>query len=144
MNCDDKNAMIKIITETNEQTQNYTGKLSKAFLEHYEKYKKILSRDKIEYEENVKELSKESGLIIEEEKIENKYKKEYNVALEMLEKLKRTYAESESEAEYFDKIMIIVKKLFKNPKRLKTFVDGKTDGKCATTLLKTHIKNDML
>jgi len=138
----DKEIMMKMIRETNDHTQNYTGKLSKAFLEHYEKYKNILSKDRLTYEDNVKELEKESKLMIDEESELTKNKNEYDTAINILENLKKTYAESQIEAEYFDKVVIIIKKLFKNKRKLKTFVDGPVDGKCATTLLRTHIKNE--
>jgi len=141
---DDKSSMIKIIGESNEHTQNFTGRLSKAFLEHYEKYKNILSKDTVIYNENIKELEKETSLYNEEEKSSLKYYSEYKSALDMLNKLKFTYAESESEAKDFDNVVKIIKTIFKNPNKIKSFFDGPLDNKCATTMLKTHIKNELL
>jgi len=141
---DDKKAMLKLLDDADLHTQDSTGKLSKAFLEHYEKYKNLLNKDTAIYNENISELSKESSLYNEEENISQKYFSEYNKAVKMLESLKKTYAESSSEQEYFNDIIKIIEALFKNPTKLRTFVDGKADGKCSTTLLRTHIKNNMI
>ena len=62
----------------------------------------------------------------------------------MLNKLKNTYAESKSESIYFEEVVKIIQELFKNPNKLKTFVDGPADGKCATTILRTHIRNNIV
>ena len=62
----------------------------------------------------------------------------------MLKTMKKTYAESLSEANDFDNIIKVIKSLFKNPKKIRSFLDGPADGKCATTMLKTHIKNNLI
>lgn len=140
----DKKIMLQIISEANEYTQNTTGKLSKAFLEHYERYKNILNRDTKTYYDNLNEFNKESESYENEEKTLVTYQKEYNRAIEILERLKSTYSESRLEAQEFDSVIQIVELIFKDPKKIKTFFDGPVDGKCATTLLRTHIKNDLL
>ena len=141
---EDKKNMFRIIAEANEHTLNSTGRLSKAFLEHYEKYKNVLNKDKLEYEQNVKELEKESSLYNTEETTKTKYYNNYQKAINMLNNLKNDYVLSEKEAREFDNVIEIVKLVFKNPNKIKSFFDGPVDGQCATTLLKTHIKNDLL
>jgi len=144
MDGDDKRKMLKIIDDANEHTQNITGQLSKAFLEHYEKYKNLLNKDSAAYESEMKELTRETAELTIKEKINHKYYEEYSEAMILLTKLKKTYAESKSEAEDFDNIARIIKTLFNDPQKIQSFIDGPVDGKCANTILRTHIKNNLI
>jgi len=141
---EDKKYILNVIKEANSHTQNSTDILSKAFLEHYEKYKKLLLKDSAQYNEDIKEFTKDSSQYNEEDQYTKKYYEEYQSAISLLNKLKTTYADTETEAKDFDNIVKVIKLLFKNPKTIKSFYDGEVDGKCATTMIKTHIKNEVL
>ena len=139
-----RNLFMNAINIANEHTQNSTGILSKAFLEHYERYKSLLKKDELVYDEDLKELKSITKVYDVEVDHEQKFNREYRMALEMLNRLKSTYATSKAESEYFDGIVKIVKKLFRNKNQMKSFIKGSADGKCATTIMKTHLANNMI
>jgi len=141
---DDKDAMLGFLDEADKNTQTSTGKLSKAFLEHYEKYKNLLRNEKTVYESEMKQLSVMTNSYDSEINQINELKNQYDRAREVLNKLKNTYALSKQDIKDFNELARIIKVLFKNPKKIRQFLSGKVDGKCATSILKSHIANDLI
>jgi len=141
---EDKAFILKVIKESNEHAQRSTGLLSKAFLEHYEKYKNILNKDRTTYENDVKIFDEDSKNLVKQTDKENRYSVRYNKLLKLLDGLKKDYAESEADSRDFDNVINIIKTLFKNPNKIESFYQGKLDDKCAANILQTHIKNNLI
>ena len=89
----------------------------------------------------MKELSMQTELLNSERKDKKSLKAQYIKAQRVLNKLKKTYALSEQDAQAFNQLSQIIKAIFKNPKRINKFLNGKVDEKCATTLLQSHADN---
>ena len=137
----DKDVMLGFLDEADKHTQTSTGKLSKAFLEHYEKYKNMIGNEKTTYSSELKELSMQTDLLNTERKDKNTLWKQYKRALNVLNRLKKTYALSKQDAQDFNQLSMIIKAIFRNPKKINKFLRGNVDEKCATTLLQSHADN---
>jgi len=141
---DDKSIMLGFLNEADKNTHTTTDKLSKAFLEHYEKYKNLLKKENDEYESEKLELNTKREILTNERKDKKELKMQYKRALKILRKIKKTYSLSKQDSRDFYELYSIIKAIFKNPKRVKQFLSGKIPNKCATTLLKSHAANDLL
>jgi len=86
---EDKKGMLRIVDKFKEHANNITEWLFKAFLEHYEKYKNLLTKETSEYEAEKKQLT---GV-----KLANTYEKEYKRLLYILGKMKVIYGQSKEE-----------------------------------------------
>ena len=140
----DKDGMLKMIGDADFNTQQSTGSLSKAFLEHYEKFKNKLSKDKSKYQNDITSLTKAETILRDERKIYNEYHDEYKRAKEIVKKLRETYKMSREDSDSFDQLITIMKAIMQNPNRVKQFLNGSVDGKCATTLLQSHVANNLI
>ncbi len=141
---DDKDNMLGLLATADKHTQDSTDKLSKAFLEHYEKYKRLLKTDTSSYEDDVKQLAKETDIYSYEEKETLRLKREYKKAKELLKKIKKSYSLSKGESNDFDNLIKIIKSLLSSPKRIKQFMSKNVRNKCATTLLQSHVANKLI
>jgi len=140
-----KDEMFKIMNFSRNHTMSVTEILSKLFLEHYEKYKNKLELDEKEYGQEQKQLvDKQNSYQIGLSKMKI-YEKEYQRLLRILNRLKGIYGNSREEMMVFDEVIKIVKFIFKNPMRIKSFYEGEiVNGKCAHTIMKTHMKNKLM
>jgi len=140
----DKNNMLGLLGEVDSKTQSSTDKLSKAFLEHYEKYKNMINKEKSTYDSEVSQLSAETTIYEKERRERKDLHLQYKKGLEVLEKLKSTYSLSSQDAKDFDILGKIIKILFKNPARINQFIKGNVNEGCATTLLQSHVANNLI
>jgi len=140
----DKDAMIDLIKQADGHTQDSTGKLSKAFLEHYEKYKKLFREKKKQYRDDMSKLTAETDILTQAEKEEKSIKNEYDRARKILNKIKKTYKLTGEQKHDFDILARVINTIFKNPRRVNQYLNGDVDNKCATTLLQSHVVNRLI
>ena len=142
---EDKKGMLRIVDKSKGHANNITEWLSKAFLEHYEKYKNLLTKETSEYEAEQKKLAADTNKYNTGVKLANTYEREYKRLLDILNKLKVTYGQSKEEQAVFEEVIKVVQFIFRNPAKIKSFYDGElVNGKCAKTILQTHIKNELI
>jgi hypothetical protein len=141
----DKQNMLGLLFNLQNTTKYATSDLSRAFLEHYEKYKNQIKRNDNVYE---KELHKLEEYV----KTYNLYKSEeydvineYKRVLIIVNKLKLTYKYSIDEANLFNELITRILKLLKNNScDPKSFTLPDLDSNCATTLLQSHVQNNFI
>jgi hypothetical protein len=141
----DKQYMLGLLFNLQNTTKYATGDLSKAFLEHYEKYKNQIKRNDNVYEQELHKLQeyikKYTIYKSEEMDVFNEYKRVLNI----VNKLKTTYKLSLDDANLFNELVFRIVSLLKNNNcNAKTYISPEFDSNCATTLLQSHVKNNII
>jgi hypothetical protein len=113
---DDKAIMLRIIYEMNDKTSNYTSVLSNEFIKHYEKYKRLSSLDKAEYDNEYKQLEILKTKYEAERKLRDNYLAEYENAMKILQKLQSNYKLDSEDIQSFQQLSIFIEKIFNNSK----------------------------
>jgi hypothetical protein len=141
----DKQYMLGLLFNLQNTTKYATSDLSKAFLEHYEKYKNQIKRNDNVYEQELHKLQeyikKYTVYKSEEMDVYNEYKRVLNI----VNKLKTTYKLSLDDANLFNELVFRILSLLKNNNcNAKTYISPEFDSNCATTLLQSHVKNNII
>jgi hypothetical protein len=143
---DDKNKMVDLIKDIRNTTYYSTNDLSRQFLEHYEKYKKLFKAVSIDYSNessNLKELLKSYDTDVKQNYV---LYKEYKRIVRIVRELEQSILVSDEESELFRELAssigrILARKPCVKPENVKFTV---SDKQCATELLKSHIDNNLV
>jgi hypothetical protein len=143
---DDKNQMVPLIKDIRNTTYYSTNDLSRQFLEHYEKYKKLFKTVSTDYSnENIK-LKEFFKLYDTDVKQNYVLYKEYKRIARIVKELEQSILVSDEESELFRELAssigrILARKPCAKPENVKFTV---SDKQCATELLKSHIDNNLV
>ena len=143
---DDKNQMVSLIKDIRNTTYYSTNDLSRQFLEHYEKYKKLFKTVSTEYSSersSLKELLKSYDTDLKQNYV---LYKEYKRIVRIVKELEQSILVSDEESELFHELAssigrILARKPCAKPESIKFTVGDK---QCATELLKSHIDNNLV
>ena len=143
---DDKNQMVALIKDIRNTTYYSTNDLSRQFLEHYEKYKKLFKTVSTDYSNersNLKELLKSYDTDVKQNYV---LYKEYKRIVRIVKELEQSILVSDEESELFHELAssigrILARKPCAKPENVKFTVSNK---QCATELLKSHIDNNLV
>jgi uncharacterized coiled-coil DUF342 family protein len=143
---DDKNQMVALIKDIRNTTYYSTNDLSRQFLEHYEKYKKLFKTVSTDYSNersNLKELLKLYDTDVKQNYV---LYKEYKRIVRIVKELEQSILVSDEESELFHELAssigrILARKPCAKPESVKFTVEDK---QCATELLKSHIDNNLV
>jgi len=143
---DDKNQMVALIKDIRNTTYYSTNDLSRQFLEHYEKYKKLFKTVSTDYSNessNLKELMKNYDNDVKQNYI---LYKEYKRVMKIVKELKKSIFISNEESELFRELAssigrILARKPCVKPENVKFSV---SDQQCATEVLKSHLDNNLV
>ena len=144
---DDKNQMVSFLKDIRNTTYYSTNDLSRQFLEHYEKYKKLFKTVSTDYSNessNLKELLKSYG-----NDVKQNYElyREYKRVMRIVKELEDSIFISHEETELFHELAssigrILARKPCAKPENVKFTVNE--NKQCATELLKSHIDNNLV
>ena len=141
----DKQNMLSMIFNMQNSTKYATSDLSQAFLEHYEKYKNQIKRNDNVYEEELHKLQEYVKTFTLYKSEETDVTNEYKRVLFIVNKLKTTYKLSIDDANLFNELITRILTLLKsNSCNAKSFTSPEYDNNCATTLLQSHVKNNLI
>jgi hypothetical protein len=141
----DKENMLSLLFKLQNTTKYATGDLSKAFLEHYEKYKNQIKRNDNVYEQELHKLQEYIKTYTLYKSEEMDVLNEYKRVLNIVNKLKTTYKLSLDDANLFNELVFRILSLLKNNNcNAKTFISPEFDSNCATTLLQSHVNNNLI
>jgi hypothetical protein len=141
----DKQNMLGLIFNLQNTTKYATSDLSRAFLEHYEKYKNQIKRNDNVYEKELHKLEEYVKTYTLYKSEENDVINEYKRVLIIVNKLKLTYKSSIDEANLFNELITRILTLLKNNScNAKSFTLPDLDNNCATTLLQSHVQNNFI
>ena len=143
---DDKNQMVALIKDIRNTTYYSTNDLSRQFLEHYEKYKKLFKSVSTDYSNersSLKELMKNYDTDVKQNYV---LYKEYKRIVRIVKELEQSILVSDEESELFHELAssigrILSRKPCAKPENVKFTV---SDKQCATELLKSHIDNNLV
>lgn len=143
----DKQEMINLVNDIRNATHYSTNDLSKKFLDHYEKYKKVIKIDQTEYSQDKKDLNK---LVVEYNqniRYSKQLKREYNNINQIVQKLRTSIKLSKEETTLFKQLMdnlslILSRKSCRTPRDLK--YNLLNNQACATDLLNSHVENQLV
>ena len=135
----DKKGLLSILDDVRASTDKSAALLSKAFLDHYDKYNKQVLVDKNQYEGELKRM----GFLSNDYKIFTKESttlwKEYSDILEIAKKLKNNMKWSKNDEMSFDELMTRVARAFKNQSVKRSTKLSTPNTHCATDVLKAHV-----
>jgi hypothetical protein len=143
----DKKQMMQLIKDIRNTTHYSTNDLSKQFLEHYEKYKRLLKTDSSEYSLEQLNLEQVLGKYKEVSKFSNELYEEYQLVYEIVQRLRRSVNLSRSESKMFKQLIksvnnIMSRKSCVTPEHVK--FTGFYNTTCATELLNSHVVNKLV
>jgi hypothetical protein len=144
---DDKNQMVALIKDIRNTTYYSTNDLSRQFLEHYEKYKKLFKSVSTDYSNENTKLKEFLKLYDTDVKQNYVLYKEYKRIVRIVKELEQSILVSDEESELFRELAssigrILARKPCAKPENVKfTMGDNK---QCATELLKSHIDNNLV
>lgn len=143
----DKQNMLSLLFKVQNTTKYATSDLSQAFLEHYEKYKNQIKRNDNVYEAELQKLQEYVKTFTLYKSEETDVNNEYKRVLIIVNKLKTTYKLSIDDANLFNELIFRILSLLKdksNNCNAKSFISPEFDSNCATTLLQSHVKNNLI
>ena len=140
----DKNGLISILNDIRSSTEKSASLLSKAFMDHYDKYNKQLEQNNDMYKNEQKTMTNLNTEYQVTKTKKNSLLNDYNEIVRISKKIKETYATSQKDEALFEEFMGKIDKLFKqnennviqNYSRLST-----PNTACAADVLKSHIEN---
>ena len=135
----DKRGLLSILDDVRASTDKSAALLSKAFLDHYDRYNKQVSLDKSQYEDELKRM----GFLSNDYKTSTKESttlwKEYSDILEIAKNLKKNMKWSKNDEVSFDQLMMRVARAFKNQSVKRSTKLSTPNTRCATDVLKAHV-----
>ncbi len=141
----DKQNMLSLLFNLQNTTKYATGDLSRAFLEHYEKYKNQMKRNDNVYEKELHELQEYIKTYKLYKREELTVLSEYKRVMSIVNKLKSAYKLSLDDANLFNELVFRIISLIKNNScQAKTYISPEFDSNCATTLLQSHMHNNFI
>jgi hypothetical protein len=143
---DDKNQMVALIKDIRNTTYYSTNDLSRQFLEHYEKYKKLFKTTSIDYLKENYDLKELLNSYNNDSKENYVLYKEYKKVIRIVKQLEKSILVSDEETKLFHELAssisrILERKPCPKPENVKFAVSNK---QCATELLKSHIDNNLV
>ena len=143
----DKNQMMQLVKDIRNTTHYSTNDLSKQFLDHYEKYKKVIKSDSTQYSLEKVNLEQLVGRYSQVTKFSHELYGEYKRIYEIVNKLRRSMNLSREESKMFKQLLksvttILSKKSCVAPEHVK--FTGFNNTKCATELLHSHVENKLV
>jgi hypothetical protein len=148
---DDKDQMMQLIKDIRNTTFYSTNDLSKQFLNHYEKYKKLIKSDSSQYSTDKLNLDQLLGKYNDLNKYNKELYEEYKRINIIVQKLQESMNLSRREVRLFKNLIqsisnILTRKSCVNfsasPENV-TYI-GSKNTQCATELLKSHIDNNLI
>jgi hypothetical protein len=143
----DKNQMMQLVKDIRNTTHYSTNDLSKQFLDHFEKYKKLLKTDSSQYSLDQLNLEQLVEKYTQVTKFSHELYGEYKRVYEIVQKLRKSMNLSRSESKMFKQLVksvltILSKKSCVAPEHVK--FTGFNNTKCATELLNSHVENKLV
>jgi hypothetical protein len=143
---DDKNQMVALIKDIRNTTYYSTNDLSRQFLEHYEKYKKLFKSVSTDYSNENTKLKEFLKLYDTDVKQNYVLYKEYKRIVRIVKELEQSILVSDEESALFHELAssigrILARKPCAKPENVKFTVNDK---QCATELLKSYIDNNLV
>ena len=143
----DKNQMIQLVKDIRNTTHYSTNDLSKQFLDHYEKYKRLLKTDSSQYSLEQVNLEQLVGKYTQVSKFSHELYGEYKRVYEIVQRLKRSVNLSRAESKLFNQLIksvttILSRKSCVAPEHVK--FTGFYNTTCATELLNSHVENKLV
>ena len=143
----DKNQMMQLVKDIRNTTHYSTNDLSRQFLDHYEKYKRVIKSDSSQYsleKVNLEQLVERYSQVT---KFSHELYGEYKRIYEIVNKLRRSMNLSREESRMFKQLLksvttILSKKSCVAPEHVK--FTGFNNTKCATELLHSHVENKLV
>ena len=148
---DDKDQMMQLIKDIRNTTFYSTNDLSKQFLNHYEKYKKLIKSDSSQYSTDKLNLDQLLAKYNDLNKYNKELYEEYKRINIIVQKLQESMNLSRREVRLFKNLIqsisnILTRKSCVNfsvsPEKV-TYI-GSKNTQCATELLKSHIDNNLI
>jgi len=135
----DKNGLLSILDDIRSSTDKSAALLSKAFLDHFDKYNAQVTKDANQYDEELKRMGFLSVTYSSSVKESITLWKEYSDILQIAQQLKKNYKGSNEDEKSFDALMSRVASAFKvqsmkHDAKLSTPNTG-----CAADVLKAHL-----
>jgi hypothetical protein len=141
----DKQYMLNLLLNLQNTTKYATSDLSRAFLEHYEKYKNQIKSNDVVYEQELHELQEYMKTYTIYKREETTVLNEYKRVISIINKLKAAYKLSLDDADLFNELVFRILSLIKNKNcKADTYISPEFDKNCATTLLQSHVKNNLI
>ena len=140
----DKNGLISILDDIRSSTEKSASLLSKAFMDHYDKYNKQLDQNNDMYKNEQKTMTNLNTEYQVAKTKKNSLLNDYNEIVHISKKLKETYATSQKDQALFEEFMGKIDKLFKQNENnvIQDYTKLSTSNTaCATDVLKSHIEN---
>jgi len=143
----DKNQMMQLVKDIRNTTRYSTNDLSKQFLDHYEKYKRLLKTDSSQYSLDQLSLEQLVEKYTQVTKFSHELYGEYKRVYDIVQKLRNTMNLSRYEYKMFKQLVksvstILSRKSCVAPEHVK--FTGFNNTKCATELLNSHVENKLV
>ena len=135
----DKNGLLSILDDIRASTDKSAALLSKAFLDHYDKYNKQVATDTNQYEEELKRMGFLSVTYNTSVKEGTTLWKEYSDILQIATQLKKNYKGSNADEKSFDALMSRIAGAFKTQSSKHDAKLSTPNTKCAADVLKAHL-----
>ena len=136
---EDKNGLLSILDDVKASTDKSATLLAKAFLDHYDKYKKQVSTGTEKYEEELKKLGVMSSNYKSTLKESKTLWKEYSDIIDIAKNLKKNMKWSKEDEKSFDTLMTRVAGAFKSQTEQNNANLSTPNTHCAADVLKAHI-----
>jgi hypothetical protein len=111
-----KDEMVRLLTGIHFNTRNISGYVATEFIKHYNKYKNLIQKENVDYNNQLKQLN----ILANEYKVQTQkavdIEKERVRIQSILDKIKQTYTLSVSQREEFDLLVKQVMMIFDNKK----------------------------
>jgi hypothetical protein len=135
----DKNGLLSILDDIRSSTDKSATLLSKAFLDHYDKYNKQVATDTNQYDEELKRMGFLSVTYNTSVKESTTLWKEYSDILQIAKELKKNYKGSNEDEKSFDALMSRVASAFKAQSSEHDVKLSTPNTGCAADVLKAHL-----
>jgi hypothetical protein len=139
---EDKKSLLSILEDVRASTEKSAALLSKAFMDHYDKYNKNHDTSAEKYQKELESLKV----------LSDKYKvdiakrdglwKEYSDILAIAKKLKESMSISEKDEKIFDDLMVRIAEAFQANERKSNDKLSTPNTQCAADVLKAHIDHN--
>ena len=139
---DDKKSLLSILDDVRASTEKSAALLSKAFMDHYDKYNKNHDTSAQKYQEELDSIT----VLKDKYKVEVAKRdglwKEYSDILAIAKKLKESMTISEKDEKTFDELMVRVAKAFQTNERKSDEKLSTPNTQCAADVLKAHVDHN--
>ena len=136
---DDKKSLLSILDDVRASTEKSATLLSKAFMDHYDKYNKNHDTSVNKYQEELDSMKiLSSNYKVEVTKRDSLWK-EYSDILVIAKKLKESMSISEKDEKTFDELMVRIAMAFQTNERKSDKALSTPNTQCAADVLKAHV-----